>query len=275
MTLGQKTLIMGIVNVTPDSFSDGGEAYSLNDAVNRAFQLELDGADILDIGGESTRPGSASVSLVEELRRVIPVIEALQGRLKIPISVDTCKSLVARRALEAGAKIINDISSGMFDSEMPSIAREFNAGVVLMHMQGTPRTMQKNPQYDDLMTEVRQFLSDAIKRFTDAGVDRENILVDPGIGFGKTLQHNLELIRRSGEFQDLAAGVLIGPSRKSFLGLLTDNPVDQRVESTVSSAVCAAIYGADIVRVHDVEAVNEALKVADAIKEICSFEAVK
>ncbi len=261
---------MGIVNVTPDSFSDGGKAYNLNDAVDLAMKLEAEGADIIDIGGESTRPGSASVSMVEELRRVLPVIEALQGRLRIPISIDTCKAMVARRALEAGVHIINDISAGSFDEEMPATVTEFKTGVILMHMQGTPRTMQKNPSYDNLIEDVRRFLIEAVYRFENAGLSQDYILVDPGIGFGKNLQHNLELIRRCGEFQNIASGVLVGTSRKSFLGMLTNNTVENRLESTIASVVCAAIFGADVVRVHDVRAVKDALKVADAVKDIYS-----
>lgn len=272
LQFGQKTLIMGIVNVTPDSFSDGGKAFNLNDAVECAMALEAEGADIIDIGGESTRPGSDAVTMVEELRRVMPVIEALQGRLRVPISIDTCKAMVARRALEAGVQIINDISAGSFDEEMPATAAEFEAGVVAMHIQGTPRTMQKNPKYHNLIDDVRRFLIEAVARFEHAGVSRDSILVDPGIGFGKNLQHNLELIRRCGEFQDIAAGVLVGPSRKSFLGMLTNNPVENRLESTIAAVVCAVIYGADVVRVHDVAAVRDALKVADAVKDIYSCD---
>jgi len=199
-------------------------------------------------------------------------IEALQGRLRVPISIDTCKAMVARRALESGVHIINDISAGSFDEEMAATAAEFDAGVVAMHIQGTPRTMQKNPRYHNLIDDVRQFFIEAVSRFKQAGVSRDCILVDPGIGFGKNLQHNLELIRRCGEFQDIAAGVLVGPSRKSFLGMLTNNPVESRRESTVASVVCAVIYGADVVRVHDVAAVRDALKVADAVKDIYSCD---
>lgn len=266
--LGQRTLVMGIVNVTPDSFSDGGQSFEFQNAVAKALQLEADGADILDIGGESTRPGSLPVSETEESRRVIPVIQALQGRLRIPISIDTTKSEVARKAVEAGAVIINDVSAGLFDEDMPRIAAQTGAGVVLMHMKGKPRTMQVGPYYDDLMSEVREYLQEAIDRFVTAGARKDSILVDPGIGFGKTLQHNLELIRRCGEFRDLAAGVLVGPSRKSFLGLLTDSPVSDRLPETIAAAVCAAHSGADVLRIHDALEVRRALKVADALLSI-------
>ncbi len=268
LPLGQRALVMGIINVTPDSFSDGGKAFDLNSAVALALQLEEDGADIIDIGGESTRPGSLPVPLAEELRRVLPVIQALQGRLRVPISIDTSKAEAARRAVEAGAVIINDIAAGGFDTDMAKTAAQTGAGVVLMHMKGKPRTMQVNPVYDDLLGEVRAFLQAAVERFIAVGVRRESILVDPGIGFGKTLEHNLELLRRCGEFRNLAAGVLVGPSRKSFLGLLTDSPVTDRLPETISAAACAAIYGADVLRVHDVREVRKALTVADAVRRV-------
>jgi len=267
--LGQKTLVMGIVNVTPDSFSDGGETYSLENAVNCARQMEADGADIIDIGGESTRPGSESVSLDEELRRIIPVIEALQDEVNLPISIDTYKAEVAYRAMEAGANIINDISAGTFDPQIPALAAEFGAGVILMHIKGTPRDMQRDPKYDNLMLEISTYLDNAVERFVSAGVSRDSILVDPGIGFGKLLEHNLELMRRAGELRKLAAGVLLGPSRKSFLGLLTGAPVKDRVSETISAAVTGALCGADVIRVHDVKPVVRALKVADAIMRDC------
>jgi len=266
LSLGGRTLVMGIVNVTPDSFSDGGEVYDLQSAVNRAIQHETDGADILDIGGESTRPGSDPVPLEEELRRVIPVIEALQGRVRIPISIDSCKAEVARQALAAGARIVNDISSGSFDPAIVGVVAEFSAGVVLMHIKGTPRNMQQNPEYGDLVGEIKGFLTDAVSRFEAGGVSRDHILVDPGIGFGKNLSHNLELIRRLREFQGIAAGVLLGPSRKSFIGTLTGKPVEERLPGSIAAVVAGAMAGADIVRVHDVRPVVEALKVADAIR---------
>jgi dihydropteroate synthase len=266
LSLGGRTLVMGIVNVTPDSFSDGGEVYNLQSAVNRAIQHETDGADILDIGGESTRPGSDPVPLEEELRRVIPVIEALQGRVRNPISIDSCKAEVARQALAAGARIVNDISSGSFDPAIVGVVAEFSAGVVLMHIKGTPRNMQQNPEYGDLVGEIKGFLTDAVSRFEAGGVSRDHILVDPGIGFGKNLSHNLELIRRLREFQGIAAGVLLGPSRKSFIGTLTGKPVEERLPGSIAAVVAGAMAGADIVRVHDVRPVVEALKVADAIR---------
>lgn len=258
---------MGIINVTPDSFSDGGEVYNRDAAVERGLALVEEGADILDIGGESTRPGSDPVSLDEELQRVMPVIEALCGRVEVPISIDTYKSVVARAALEAGAQIVNDISAGYFDSQMAEVIADYNATVVLMHIKGTPRDMQKNPVYDDLLGEVKDYLSNAVVRFEAVGVPRNRILVDPGIGFGKQLEHNLELIRRVDELKEIAAGVMIGPSRKSFIGLLTGKPVRERLAGTIAAVVASVIYGADAVRVHDVAPVVDALKVIDELKE--------
>jgi len=265
LTLGERTLVMGVVNVTPDSFSDGGEAFELYDAVEMALKFVEEGADILDVGGESTRPGSEPVALEEELARVIPVIEALSAKTDIPVSIDTCKAEVARRAIAAGASIVNDISGGNFDHQMPQLVADTGAGVVLMHIKGTPRNMQENPHYHDLMGELKEYFEKSVSRFEEAGVARERILVDPGIGFGKNLDHNLELIRRIGEFQGIAAGVLFGPSRKSFIGSLTGKPVKERLAGTLAAVTAGALFGADIVRVHDVGPVVEALKVADSL----------
>ncbi len=265
LTLGRRTLIMGVINVTPDSFSDGGEAFGLNAAVKRGLKFADEGADILDVGGESTRPGSEPVSLDEELARVMPVIEALAGKTDTPISIDTYKSEVAREALNAGARLVNDISGGNFDPEMPGVVAETGAAAVLMHIKGTPRDMQRDPSYDDLIGEIKSYLMDAVNRFKKAGVRAERILVDPGIGFGKRLEHNLELIRRLYEFQGIAAGVLFGPSRKSFIGMLTDRPVQDRLAGTIASVTVGVQCGADIVRVHDVRPVADALKVIDEL----------
>ncbi|MBT3231887.1 MAG: dihydropteroate synthase [Calditrichaeota bacterium] len=264
--LGERTLIMGILNATPDSFSDGGEAYGLQNAIDRGLELISAGADILDIGGESTRPGSDPVSLDEELERVIPVIEALSNKTKIPISIDTYKSEVARLALKAGAHIVNDISAGIFSEDMPEVVSDFGAGIVLMHIKGTPRDMQKNPSYDNVMEEISYFLMNAVIQFRSRGVDKSSILVDPGIGFGKKLLHNLELMKRLGELKKLASGVLVGPSRKSFISGITGSPVDDRLPETISAAVVCAFNGADVIRVHDVYPVAKALKVSDAIQ---------
>jgi len=272
LILGSRTLIMGVVNVTPDSFSDGGEAFGLDAAVARSLKLVDDGADIIDIGGESTRPGSNPVSLDEELFRVIPVIKALSGRIETLISIDTYKADVAREALAAGAHIVNDISAGNFDPELPGVVAATGAAAVLMHIKGTPRNMQINPTYDNLLREVKSYLTEAVERFETAGVTRERILVDPGIGFGKRLEHNLELICNLYELQGIAAGVLFGPSRKSFIGLLTDKPVDDRLAGTVASITAGVLFGADVVRVHDVETAVDALKIIDGLSEFGRFD---
>lgn len=264
--LGEHTLIMGILNITPDSFSDGGKAYGFENAVKRGLELVSEGAHILDIGGESTRPGSHPVSLDEELERVIPVIEALSKKTTIPISIDTYKSEVARQALKAGAHIVNDISAGVFSADMPEVVAEYRAGVVLMHIKGTPRDMQKNPLYENVIEEIIIFLKDAVNRFQKYGVDKSSILVDPGIGFGKRLQHNLELMRHVGELRMIANGVLIGPSRKFFIGEITGSKLEDRLPETIAAAVACTIYGADIIRVHDVLPVVKALKIVDAIR---------
>ncbi len=262
----ERTLIMGIVNVTPDSFSDGGRFLDRERAVEHALRLVDEGADIIDIGGESTRPGAQPVPLEEELRRVIPVVEGLRRRSEVMISVDTYKAEVARRALEAGAEMVNDISALRFDPEMARVVAQHDAYVVLMHMQGTPQTMQDNPQYDDVVQDIREFLHERIAAAVAAGIKREKIIIDPGIGFGKLLEHNLEILRRLEELKALGRPILIGPSRKSFIGQLTGLPVDQRLEGTIASVVVGVLHGAAIVRVHDVAPVRRALQIVDAIK---------
>lgn len=268
MSFGKRTYIMGILNVTPDSFSDGGKYYSVDAAAERALQMEKDGADIIDIGGESTRPGAKRVSAREERGRVIPVIKKLKGKLKIPISIDTTKSAVARSALEAGARIINDISGLHFDYKIAKVAADFKAPLIIMHIQGRPRTMQKDPRYGDLIAEMLEYFSRGIKIARSAGVLEERIIIDPGIGFGKTLEHNLEILKRLKEFKSLGRPISVGVSRKSFIGKLLNAPVDGRLEGT-QAAVCASIMnGADIVRVHDVLQVAKAAKVADSIARL-------
>lgn len=256
---------MGIVNVTPDSFSDGGETLNADSAVLRALRLIEEGADIIDIGGESSRPGSDPVELKDELARVIPVIERLAPQIQIPISIDTYKSEVAHRALEAGASIINDISAGNFDPNMPSIAADCGAGVILMHIKGTPRNMQVNPDYKDVIDEVGAYLKLAEINYLEAGVLQKNIIVDPGIGFGKNLNHNLAIINNLGKFKGIGTGILLGTSRKSFIGLLTGRPVHERLAGTIGSVAVGVCRGVDIVRVHDVAEVVDSLKVIDAI----------
>jgi len=267
LELGRRTHIMGILNVTPDSFSDGGLYIDTDRAVERALEIEKEGADIIDIGGESTRPGSLPLSQEEELKRVIPVIERLQDRLKIPISIDTYKAKVAREAIKAGASIINDISGLRFDPGMAGVAAEFDVPVVIMHIKGTPRDMQINPVYHDLIGEISDFLEEGISIALKAGVDEKKIIIDPGIGFGKTFEHNLEIINRLYEFRSLGRPILLGPSRKSFIGKILDLPVGDRLEGTASAVAIGIMKGANIVRVHDVLPMVRVARVADAIKQ--------
>jgi dihydropteroate synthase len=261
---GDRPRVMGIVNATPDSFSDGGFAFRPADALSRAEGLISDGADILDIGGESSRPGAAIVGVDEETRRVVPVVEALAARVAIPISVDTTKPQVARLALEAGACILNDITA-LSDPAMLSLAAEYEAGVVLMHMQGTPQTMQVDPRYDDVVSEVLAYLADRIAVAESAGIPRERIAIDPGIGFGKRKSHNLALLRDLGRFTTLGCAVLVGVSRKGFLGKITGRDVMNRSTATVVCSLAAIQKGAGIVRVHDVGEMVDAVKVWGAV----------
>jgi dihydropteroate synthase len=265
---GERTLVMGVLNVTPDSFSDGGEFFSLDRAMAHAEKMIADGADIIDVGGESTRPGSAFVSEEEELRRVIPVIERLMAGPSVPISIDTTKSSVARAALETGAEIVNDISGLRFDPLIADEAAKAGAGLVLMHSRGIPKTMQQLPPVDDIMSEVVIGLHDSVAAAEQRGVTRVRIAVDPGIGFGKTIEQNVELIAKLDqlvrEFSDFP--VIIGTSRKSFIGkLLGGAPADERLYGTIASVAASVMKGAHIVRVHDVKAVVEALRVVDAV----------
>jgi dihydropteroate synthase len=273
LTLGHRTLIMGIVNVTPDSFSDGGHFFSPTRAITQAMQLVDEGADILDIGGESTRPFSEPVSEAEELDRVLPVIECLAGRVTIPISIDTTKASVARKAVAAGASMINDVSALRTDPQMADAAARCQVPIILMHMKGTPKTMQVKPIYDDLITEIMTFLSDAMDRAVDAGVKRSAIIVDPGIGFGKTVGHNLQLIRDLERFNDLAAPLLIGPSRKMFIRQLLKDPSQKDMDplckevarGTQAAVAAAAMQGVHIIRVHDVARTRATLAIVNAI----------
>ncbi len=265
--LGQRTLVMGVLNATPDSFYDGGRYTALDAALARAEQMLADGADILDIGGESTRPGATPVPEAEEMRRVVPLIEAIAARFpNAVLSVDTTKSRVAERALQAGACIINDISGATFDPHMLAVAAQSGAQVVLMHIQGAPQTMQQNPTYHDVVAEVRDALAAHAQRAIDAGVPPSHIWLDPGIGFGKTVQHNLELLRRLPQLRALGYPILIGTSRKSFIGhILGGLPPDERLEGTLATLALAVAWGADIVRVHDVKEAVRAVRVADAL----------
>jgi dihydropteroate synthase len=271
LPLGERTLVMGIVNVTPDSFSDGGMFDDTDAAVKHGLRLLEDGADLLDVGGESTRPGSDPVSAQEERARVLPVLQGIRrGAPNAVLSIDTRKAEVAREALGAGADVVNDIAAGA-DPEMFRAVADAGAGMVLMHMQGEPKTMQHEPRYDDVVTEVRTFLDDRIEAAVSAGIGRDQLSVDPGIGFGKRLEHNVELLRAVGSFRELDAAVLAGVSRKRFLGELSgvDDPAE-RLEGTLAAVVWCAAQGVDVVRVHDVAQTVRALAVVDAISRDAS-----
>jgi dihydropteroate synthase len=257
---------MGVLNITPDSFSDGGRILTPAEAAATARRLVDDGADLLDLGGESSRPGADPVPLDEELRRVIPAVEAVAASVSVPISVDTTKPAVARRALDAGASVVNDIRGLAGDPEMTRLAVETGAGVVVMHMAGTPRTMQLAPRYGDVVTEVHDFLARQVEAAEAAGLPRERVAIDPGIGFGKTFDHNLDLLRNLGRFASLGCVVLIGTSRKGFLGTLTGRGVTERATASVVSSLAAAVAGALVVRVHDVAPMADAVKVWSAIR---------
>jgi dihydropteroate synthase len=261
---GKRTYLMGILNVTPDSFSDGGRYFDQTDAVLHAFQMTKDGADIIDIGGESTRPGAEAISLEEELRRVIPVILKICQKSHVPLSVDTYKSRVAKEALKAGADIVNDISGLRFDPKMGDVIAEAGASIIIMHIKGTPKDMQVNPHYSDVVKEVHDFLADAVESARKKGI--KQIMIDPGIGFGKTVEHNLELIGRLDEFHNIGVPVLIGVSRKSFIGKILETAVEARLEGTAAAVAASIIHGADIVRVHDVREMRRVALVADAIR---------
>ena len=272
LNLGSRIHIMGIVNLTPDSFSgDGllGKWQMANGKWDKEFLIEHaqrlieDGADIIDVGGESSRPGAKPVSIKEELARTIPVIKLLIKRIKVPISIDTYKPEVARPALDNGAMLVNDITA-LRDPKMARLVAGYKAGLVIMHMKGNPRTMQKNPQYVSLLDEIMEFLQKAINRAQEFGIDKEKIIIDPGIGFGKTCEHNLEILKRLSEFKVLGRPILIGPSRKSFIGKILNAGPKERIFGTVSACVLAAKNGARVVRVHDVRAVKQALKIFEA-----------
>jgi len=266
LELGQRTLLMGVLNVTPDSFSDGGLYFDRQLAIERALQMVEEGADIIDIGGESTRPFSEPTPLEEELRRVIPVIEAVAPKISIPISIDTYKAKVAFEALQAGASIVNDISGLRFDPEMVKIVAESGAGLIVMHIKGTPKTMQLDPHYDDVMDEIKSYLKESIEKAESEGVHPESIVVDPGIGFGKKLHHNLEIFRRLNELEELGKPILVGPSRKSFIGEILGLPVSERLYGTLGAVAYCALKGVHIVRVHDVKAARQVVDIIDAIE---------
>jgi dihydropteroate synthase len=256
--------VMGIVNVTPDSFSDGGEFFDHEKAIEHGMELVRQGADVLDIGGESTRPGADDVPLEEELRRVMPVVEGLAG--VAPVSIDTTKAEVARRAIAAGARIVNDVTALRGDPEMAGVCKDADVEIVLMHMLGTPRTMQVDPRYDDVVGEVSEFLAVQAGLAEAAGISREKLWIDPGIGFGKTVDHNLALLKATRTLSEMDLPVLVGPSRKSFIGKLSgDAPEPRRLGGTIAACLAAMEGGAAMVRVHDVGPVVQAIRVAAAI----------
>ncbi len=266
LDLDLKTCVMGVLNVTPDSFSDGGQYLESNTAIERGITMAREGADIIDVGGESTRPYSRKITVSEELDRIVPVIEGLRKELAIPISIDTCKGEVAQEALKAGASMINDISALRLDPDMASIAAEAGVPVILMHMKGMPENMQKNPTYGDLIPEIFDFLEDAIDRSVSAGIKRNLIIVDPGIGFGKTFDHNLKIIKELSRFEALERPVLLGTSNKAFIGHILGKEVYERDTGTMATIAYGVINGANIVRVHNVRRAVETVRMIEAIR---------
>jgi dihydropteroate synthase len=270
LVMGERTLVMGVLNVTPDSFSDGGKFCTVDKAVKQAFAMEKAGADILDIGGESTRPGSAGVTAGEELRRVLPVMMRLRGKLKIPISIDTQKAAVAEVAAKAGAEIINDVSALRTEPAIADVARRYKLPVILMHMRGEPRTMQKLPFARDVMRDVTRGLRTAVRRARKAGIAKSQIILDPGIGFGKSYAQNCALLGRLPELAELDFPLLVGTSRKAFIGAILGSakkpfPAEKRLWGTAATVVASILGGAHIVRVHDVAEMAQVVRIADAI----------
>lgn len=264
--IGTRTLVMGILNATPDSFSDGGKYSDASDAIRHAYDMASDGADIIDIGGQSTRPGSEPISASEEMDRVLPIVKELATNLAIPVSIDTYSAEVAEAALNAGAAIVNDISAGAFDSEMPSLLAARRCPAVLMHIVGTPRNMQKNPEYGDLISDICRSLRERMDALVDAGVDQKLLILDPGIGFGKTPEHNLEILRRLAEMKSIGRPILVGTSRKSTIGsVLGGLPPEERLEGTAATVALSIANGADIVRVHDVKEMVRVARMTDAV----------
>ena len=262
------TLIMGILNVTPDSFSDGGMYYNATQAVEFALQMEEEGADIIDVGGESTRPGAKTVELQKECDRILPVIEGIRTKSDILISIDTYKSEVARQSIATGAGMVNDISGMTFDSNMVDVIKDSGLPVVIMHIKGTPKNMQKNPYYEDLMQELTEYFEERKKFARAKGILDQQIILDPGIGFGKRLQDNFQLLRELKKIVDMGFPVLIGPSKKSFIGLTLDLPIDQRLEGTAAAVTTGILKGARIVRVHDVKEMKRVALITDSIRGI-------
>jgi dihydropteroate synthase len=262
----KRTLVMGILNVTPDSFSDGGTYFDPDAAVSRGIEMAEQGADIIDVGGESTRPGAEPIDAEEEIRRVLPVIKQLAVRTGIPISIDTYRSQTAAAALDSGASIINDISAMTFDANMKHLAAERKCPIVLMHIKGTPQNMQQNPHYENVIEEIIAWLKARIEEAESAGIDKQAIIIDPGIGFGKTVEHNLEILNKLDRFRALGKPILVGVSRKRMIGeILGGLPVEERLEGTAAAVAISIANGANIVRVHDVKEMARVVKVADAI----------
>jgi dihydropteroate synthase len=257
---------MGILNITPDSFSDGGKYYNLDNAIEYALELVNQGVDIIDVGGESTRPGAKAISLKDEINRVVPVIKGIRSVSSIPISIDTYKSEVAKKALDSGANIINDISGLNFDSKMIDIVKEYSVPLVIMHIKGTPQNMQVNPHYDNIIDEIISYFEKRINLCLDYGIPKTHIILDPGIGFGKQLNDNFILIRKLNLFAELGYPILIGPSRKSFIGLTLDLPVNDRLEGTSAAITASIMNGARIIRVHDVLEMKRVQIISDKIR---------
>ncbi len=265
LDISSRTHLMGILNVTPDSFSDGGNFFQVEDAVKQGLRMAEEGADIIDVGGESTRPASDPITTEEELSRVIPVIKKLSKETDLPISIDTYKSQVAKEALDAGAEMINDISALRFDPKMKELAAESKVPIVLMHIKGTPKNMQDNPYYDDVIEEITEYLQESIQMAKDAGIQKESIVIDPGIGFGKRLEDNLNILKNLKKFSILDCPILVGPSRKSFIGKILDLPVEERLEGSLAALAVSIMNGANIVRVHDVKESKRVAGLVDAI----------
>jgi len=272
LDMGPRPLVMGILNVTPDSFSDGDQFFTFASAVEHARDMCAEGADVIDVGGESTRPGSEEVSAAEERARVIPVIKELSAEMTVPISIDTRKAEVAAAALDAGAEMINDVSALRGDPEMAGLAAQRKAPVVLMHMQGTPKTMQVKPSYKDVVAEVAEWLAERVHFAVDAGIAESRLLVDPGFGFGKTVQHNLELLRRLHELHRLGRPILAGTSRKAMLGKILGAPEQERLYGTLATVAAAVLSGCHVVRVHDVRPALETVKVCEAIRRGIDYQ---
>lgn len=265
LNLSKRTHIMGVLNITPDSFSDGGKFLDPETAIMHAIEMEREGADIIDVGAESTRPGSEAISEDEEIRRLKPVVAALLEKLTIPVSVDTYKSRVAEAMLKMGIHLINDISGLRFDENMALVLAKHKSPVVVMHIKGTPKDMQKDPHYDDVIQEIYAYLENSVNLASQAGIEKEQVVIDPGIGFGKRLRDNYEIIRHLRKFEPIGCPILLGPSRKSFIGKILNLDVDQRLEGTAAAVAIGVYNGAHIVRVHDVKEMVRVCRIADLI----------